>query len=531
MLKRLLKTQASQADLAMTFLQRSRPRATWTLITEGGRAPAVASFQPSIAVEVAAARTWIVAAQRKGHGVQHLIGETATPLHRPMTEEEIVASSAIAISIPGTPAEQQTKMRLIPVPTALINTGKEITALYALSARIPMAVVQQIGKAMAHRVGGKLVWLIPLPGTIRNNGHRVAIIQHDPARILAPADLAPPARPNARRVIRADKVAPAPIAWLWRYAIPKGELTIIGGKGSAGKTTLCLGLAAIVTQGAAWPDGTQAPKGRALVIEGEDDAETMTVPRLMAAGADLSRVTLVSQSKDILTARDLEECSAGLDELQLVVLSPLRRLIRDNQTTNDEIRARLEPLVAWARARGVGMIGVMHPQKGSKERTADALAGSPAYSELSRMVHMAGFDETDDEPDEALKRRSLTVPKTNIAPPGLRHLYRIEKAWVGEIETSRVVWVTPGTEVAAPRAAPAAPPPAIHKTTVQAWLAAKLADGPVQGSAIEKWAGESGISRASLFRAAKALQVIRTATTGDGKAWQLCHSDGKRCDQ
>lgn len=533
MLKRLLQPRPPvQADLAMSFLQRSRPRAPWTLITEGGKAPVVASFAPAIAAEVAAARNWIVMAQRNriggkypSRGVLHLIGETERPLHRPMTEEEIVASSAIAIEILGTPDEQRERVSRIPAPTALINTGKAVVALYALPSGMPMGVIQQIAKPLADRAAGKIVWLIPLPGTVRNSGHRVTIISHDPSRILTPADLAPPARPNARRVVRADKVAPASIRWLWRHMIPEGDLTIIGGFGSAGKTTMCLGLAAAITRGAAWPDGTQAPLGRALVIEGEDPVDTVTVPRLMAAGADLSRVTLVSQGDDLLTADHLQEAARGVEDLRLVVLSPIRKLILDNQAANTEVRRRLEPLIEWSRARGVGLIGVMHPVKGNTRHRADALAGSPAYTELARAVHVAAIDEADPNPDELTRTRLLVSAKANLAPAGIRHAYRIETAYAGDIETSRVVWLTPGSEAAAPAyAESSAPPPARYSTPAQAWLAGRLAEGPVQASALEKWAGESNISRASLYRAATSLGVIRTPSPSGGKAWQLRNS-------
>ena len=183
---------------------------------------------------------------------------------------------------------------------------------------------------------------------------------------------------------------------------------------------MCLQLAAAISRGAAWPDGTPAPKGRALVIEGEDPVDTVTVPRLIAAGADLDRVTLVDQGEDMLTAGDLEDAAAGIEDLRLIVLSPIRRLIHDNQATNTEIRRRLEPLIAWARKRRCGLIGIMHPLKGNDRQSADALAGSPAYTELSRSTHLATVDEDDPEPNIRLKRRQLMAVKTNIAPEGMR---------------------------------------------------------------------------------------------------------------
>jgi putative DNA primase/helicase len=454
-------------------------------------------------------------------------------MFRPMTEEEIIAAPAIAISIACKPAEAPKRLAEIPPPTALINTGKALAAIYAFSSALPIGTATQLGRHLANRVDGQQAWLIPLPGSVRTSGAQVKIIHYHAGKTFSPADLAPVSA-RKRKVVRASDVAPANIDWLWKHMIPKGELTIIAGFGSAGKTTMCLGLAATITQGGAWPDGTPAPKGRALVIEGEDPVDTVTVPRLLAAGADLDRVTLVDQGEDMLTAADLDEAAAGIDDLRLVVLSPIRRLIHDNQAGNTEIRSRLEPLIVWAKARGCALVGVMHPQKGNRSQRADALAGSPAYTELARAVHLAAIDEIDEEPVELLKRRVLTSVKANLAPAGIQYCYRIESAWAGDIETSRVIWIRPG-EKASPWSAgpeqngtfpvrsaePHRPPAPIYKTNAEAWLAARLADGPRFANELETEAKTDGISQRTLYRAATSLRVTRVTAPNKKKLWQM----------
>lgn len=519
----VFKQQSIEANIAINFLRRIRPRAPWTLLTEGGRLPDVASFTPANLSQIEAARSWIVAAQRKGKGVFLLIGDTETPLHRPMTEEEIITSSILGLSFAGRPEDIKKQLAKLPKPSTLIMTGRAIAALYVMRTAIPMGTAAPILRHMSQLSQSQPAWLIPIPGTTRTSGHKARTIFHHPQILYTPAELSPKQTASTkegrrgRTAIRANDIKAKPVSWLWKYMIPRGELTIIGGFGSAGKTTMCLGLAAAITRGAAWPDGTPAPSGHVMVIEGEDPVDTVTLPRLMASGADLSRVILIDQGQDMVTAQTLEEDAAGIDDLRMVILSPLRRLIHDNQTTNDEIRARLEPLIEWARKREAALIGIMHPQKGNKGQRADALAGSAAYTELSRSVHVAAIDESDPEPQEMLKRRVLVSGKTNIAPAGIRLGYRIETAHVQTedelIETSRISWLIPGAADGAPTAPAAAPPKApqapVYATPAESWLAGQLATGPRPFPEIEAEGKAAGFSRATLYRAAKTLAVKR----------------------
>src|SRR6516225_307099 len=109
------------------------------------------------------------------------------------------------------------------------------------------------------------------------------------------SDLTPasePGRPGAGARLLAE-VEREPVRWLWPHRIPLGKLTVVEGDPAVGKSTVVYDLAARYSSGAEWPDGQQGGgEGRVVLLSAEDDAADTIVPRLMAAGADLSRICL-----------------------------------------------------------------------------------------------------------------------------------------------------------------------------------------------------------------------------------------------
>jgi hypothetical protein len=80
------------------------------------------------------------------------------------------------------------------------------------------------------------------------------------------------------------------VSWLWPGVIPRGMLSLIGGKQGLGKSFLICDLAARISTGRPMPDGTVQEPGRVLLLAREDDASCVLLPRLRAAKADLGRI-------------------------------------------------------------------------------------------------------------------------------------------------------------------------------------------------------------------------------------------------
>jgi len=92
----------------------------------------------------------------------------------------------------------------------------------------------------------------------------------------------------------ADQIEAKPVRWIWPNRIPAGALTVIDGNPGVGKSTLLAELIAHVTTGKSWPDGAPCHSvGRVLLCTGEDDPAPTLKPRLLAAGADTSKVQIL----------------------------------------------------------------------------------------------------------------------------------------------------------------------------------------------------------------------------------------------
>jgi hypothetical protein len=169
------------------------------------------------------------------------------------------------------------------------------------------------------------------------------------------------------------------------------------------------------------------------------------VPRLMAAGADLRRVA----------AGQLVDLSAGIDALaaeakrqghvRLIVLSPIRKFMGTAEDHgNLGVRGVLEPLLAWAEAERIAILGIAHPPGAKKNQPA--FAGSQAYVEVARAAFSVIADPGDRNPVLKQRRRFLVAAKSNLSSDQGTMPYRIEGARIGRIETSRVVWEAGGDE-------------------------------------------------------------------------------------
>jgi hypothetical protein len=276
------------------------------------------------------------------------------------------------------------------------------------------------------------------------------------AATWSPAEAYQRMRDDDLGIYDAKSIPPEPVDSLWKDRTYVGKINMLAGEGGDGKSQIATHEAAVITNPAlSFADGSRPHgAGRAIILSAEDGAEDTIVPRLMAARADLSRVTILTakityydaQGRPLISFasfQDLDywrEIFRRLKDASLLVADPLPAYMGRgvNDHRNNDVRAVLEPFAGLLKERRVAMRAITHLGKSVDLRSpVHRILGSVAYSNIARSVHVTGVDP--DNPE----RRLLCHPKNNLGPRQPTLAYRIEPTTVEDqdvIPTSRVVF-------------------------------------------------------------------------------------------
>ena len=363
--------------------------------------------------------------------------------------------------------------------------------------------------------------------------------QHDPEAAMRKAGVQEiPARTSGVVLLRADQVKSAPVAWLWPGWLARAKVHVFGGDPGAGKTTIALDLAAIITRGGRWPDGTMAEAGDVLFWSGEDDIRDTLKPRLARAGADLSRMHFVAGfSKDgrkqafdpAQHMADLSEAIGAMQRPAMLVIDPLVSAITGDSNNNAETRRGLQPLADLAIERRVAVLGIHHLSKGTQGRKPlERITGSLAFGALARIVFFAARGEGKDDGSEP--ERLFVRVKSNIGPDGDGFRYALEQAPLADdpsISASGIAWGAAvegraGDLLAQLEGLEPGKGDSPALSEAKGFLLDMLTGGPMLTTALTAEAKGAGISPASLRRAKDALGVQAEKAAGDGPwRWRL----------
>lgn len=251
---------------------------------------------------------------------------------------------------------------------------------------------------------------------------------------------------TAVALTRLSDVEPEQVSWLWPGLIPLGKLVILEGDPGAGKSTLAYAIAATVTTGGEWPDGSWCDhRGDVLVMSAEDGLADTIRPRLDAAGADAGRVhsldgrrTADGQLAPILLSNSVEIKDAITETgARLLIVDVAMAFLTGDAHKDQDVRRVLGPIARVADETGCTILLIRHLKK---DKTADPLyrgGGSIGIAGAARAVLVVMAD-----PDDPEVRVMATV-KNNLAPMAPSWAYTIVPATVDGVDTSRVEWIGP----------------------------------------------------------------------------------------
>jgi putative DNA primase/helicase len=327
------------------------------------------------------------------------------------------------------------------------------------------------------------------------------------------------------KLVAMVEVASVPVEWLWEARLPRGKLAVVAGDPGLGKSYLTLKMAAIISNGGDWPDGSRATVANVLMVSAEDDAGDTIRPRLDRLGADASRITLIegvlmdgaepAEPFSLKMHVDLLREAIVEKDAALVIIDPLNAFLGGVDSHKAaEVRGVLSPLAYVAGTTHAAVLAVHHLNKGTSANALYRASGSLDFVAAARIVHGVAADP------EVEGRRVFVPVKCNIAamPEGLGFRIGDDGVTFDDLPvtldaaaafTTRSVDHEERSE----------------REMAKDFLRDVLADGPVAVTAVNKAAKGNGFSERTVRRASGDLHVVKTPSGYQG-AWRWSLPEG-----
>jgi putative DNA primase/helicase len=214
-------------------------------------------------------------------------------------------------------------------------------------------------------------------------------------------------------LVRYTSIAATTIDWMWKGYLAIGKLTMLNGEPGSGKSFLSLDIAARVSRGTDWPDGTanSLPPSSVLVLTEEEDPSDTIKPRFLAAGGDPANLIMLNVGEG--SHFQIEKDTPKLRKMLMEVTPPVRLLILDpvldytkiNKDKDDEVRTALNTLKGLAKDLGAAVLGINHLNKKTDQGAIHRVAGARGWVSYARLNFLVGLKDG---------MRHLVTLKTNI---------------------------------------------------------------------------------------------------------------------
>lgn len=308
------------------------------------------------------------------------------------------------------------------------------------------------------------------------------------------------------------------IEWLLYPFIPFGKVTIIQGDPGEGKTTMVLQIIAKLTRGEpillnkksqkeAQQDSEENLKQEVLSQDdpiqpvnviyqtAEDGLGDTIKPRLLAAGADCSRVLVIDDREQPLTMLDVRLEEAIMQtKARMVVLDPIQGFLGTDVDMHraNEIRPLMKRMAVLAEKYHCAIILIGHMNKNINGKSSYRGLGSIDFQAAARSVLIVG--RLKDEPET----RVMCHVKSSLAPEGKSVAFRLDKEtgfqWIGEYNISADDLLSGDARGQKSRIA-------------KEFLLDILADGGMAQKKIEEEASKQGIKKKTLRNAKQELEI------------------------
>lgn len=221
---------------------------------------------------------------------------------------------------------------------------------------------------------------------------------------------------TALTTMRADKVQVRAIEWLDKPLLQGSAFTLIAGPKGVGKGTWIAAVTAGMTR------GVYGPVRDVLIISTEDSASIDLVPRLNAAGADLTHVHIITGPLSLpADLHRLHDLTVETGNVGMVVIDPLSNHMGGVDTDKEgAVRYAIQGLNKLADELACVILGVRHIGKARQNGAVAAVLGSTAWVDLPRAVLMFAPD------DEDTTLFHVQVVAGNRSGHGAGETYRIE---------------------------------------------------------------------------------------------------------
>lgn len=306
--------------------------------------------------------------------------------------------------------------------------------------------------------------------------------------------------------------------WIWYPRIPKAKITLVQGAPGCSKTTLLCRIIADLTTGKPFLGEINSLEHNNAFAERkplnvlyqitEDDFSDTIKKRLRIAGADMSRIFNIDESKKPLTFADprLREAIEKWN-IDVVVFDPLMSYMGADVQLNIGNSARdiMNHLIALGQATDCTFIIAAHTSKQVTAEAINRLIGSIDFISSARSVLTVGHNPNCDS------QKALAHTKSNLGPLADTILYHID--YDEDLVKFDGFSNLTDNEIIAPKEPRGKPSPATEDA--KDFLMEVLADGYATSKEVQDAAKMAGISTGTLQKAKDELKVTTKHYKGD----------------